>query len=145
MCFNISFICGSKLRTNCNETEINRNENTNNVVSHLIKLNGYGQTKRYKTNIVTFWKDIKIVYNPVLGTFDGVGKSVFNRKEYNFLLIGNIEETINNKIIIKIKKIHIGMVSNNIDYVGEYSNNDLNDEIHLVSHQSSGFLKLKIN
>ena len=146
MCF--GFISNSATNTN----ESISNPIINEVQNNLIVLKGYGQTIRYKTNVSTFWKDIRIVYNRNLGTFDGVGISVFNRKEYMFLLIGNIEQTVNNKLILKIKKIHPAIndvtQGNCIEYTGIYSTTSSEevekDIIYLVSGQSSGYIRLKI-
>ena len=145
MCF--SFIC------NTNNNEFVSNPIINEVDNNRIILEGYGRTIRYKTSISTIWKDIKIVYNRNLGTFDGIGISVFNRKEYMFLLLGNVEQTIDNQILLKIKKIHPSIEngernSNSIEYTGIYSSTSTveveKNVIYLVSHQSSGYLRLKI-
>lgn len=148
MCF--SFLCN----LNSNKSESVSDPILTEVQNNCIILKGYGRTIRYKTNISTIWKDIRIVYNRNLGTFDGIGISVFNRKEYIFLLIGNIEQTVNNQILLKIKKIHPSIEndtthSNCIEYTGTYYTSNTSEEveknmIYLVSHQSSGYLQLKI-
>ena len=145
MCFSLSCLNLNSEQLQLQTTELNTNLNSNN----LIVLKGYGRTIRYKTNVPTIWKDIRIVYNRNLGTIDGIGISVFNRKEYMFLLLGNVEQTVNNQIILKIKKIHPGVTdvtnSNSIEYTGIYStSSEEKDVIYLVSHQSSGYLRLKM-
>ena len=145
MCFSLSCFSLNSEQINNN---IDNNVDTINIDTiNSIVLTGYGHTIRYKTNVGTIWKDIKIVYNPQSGTLDGIGISVFNRKEYMFLLLGNIKQTINNQIIIQLKKIHPAITDvtsgNCIEYTGFYSTSE-KDVIYLISHQSSGYLKLKI-
>ena len=145
MCFSLSCLNLNSEQLQLQPTDLNINLNTNNS----IVLKGYGRTIRYKTNVPTIWKDIKIVYKPSLGTIDGIGISVFNRKEYMFLLLGNIEQTTTNQVIFKIRKVHPGINditnSNSIEYTGIYSNSsEEKGVIYLVSHQSSGYLMLKM-
>ncbi len=150
MCFSLGcFSLNSDNQYSNNSNTINSDINNSDTDSSII-LRGHGQTKRYKTNVDTMWKDVRIIYNPQLRRIDGIGISVFNGREYMFLLFGNVEQTINNQKIIKIKKIHPsidGLNGNCIEYTGIYSNSNIlgeNDIIYLISQQSSGYLKLKM-
>ena len=119
-------MCFSNLLTEPNELE------------EVYYFSASGVTQRYsnkKVGSVTLWKNLKLVYNKVLGTIDGYGESVVYKKRYRFLLFGTIER--NNAI--SFVKVH-PEIETMIEYKGTLENN----KIFLTGQNSSGMIMLDI-
>lgn len=109
-------------------------------MTDMLRINATAQTFRYKTNQKTEWKDLQLVYNPLINSLDGYGTSIVGRKRYPFIVIGEIMPIPGTtKMEIRLTKHHPTLQSFPcIEYKGIF----VGKTIHITSYESYGTIQI---